>query len=99
MNIVQSLAGLGVLTEQVIASDLLLDDDDTICALSQALTEATTPAVRTALAQHLQTALTAQERITNYMLGKGYCNAVNPQEQLRLDMQAADQILTVQPGG
>ncbi len=99
MNLIQSLTGLGMLTEQVIAADCLQDTGDAAVCWARALTEATTPAVRLLLRQQLDATLTAQERLLNYTLGKGYCNPVSPQEQLRMDMQAADRTMTAQPGG
>ncbi len=98
MNLIQSLTGLGTLTEQVIAADCLQDTGDSVACWARALTEATTPSVRLLLRQQLDATLAAQERLLNYTLGKGYSNPVNPQEQLRMDMQAADRMMSTQPG-
>lgn len=58
-----------------------------------AIAEATTPEVRNTLKQHLNDAIAFHEQISQYMINKGYYHPTNVQEQLRVDMQTAQQVL------
>lgn len=96
MNILQSLAGMGDMTEQVIATDFLLASKSTVRNYAIAISEATSPEVRTVLRRHLDTAINTHESILKYMMDRGYYYVHNPQEQIHLDMQTADTALNLQ---
>ena len=96
-NIIQNLAGMGNMTEQVIATDFLLASKTAIKNYAAALAETATPEVRDALRRQFDAAVGMHERITNYMMNKGYYHAYNPQEQRRVDMKAADTVMGLQP--
>ncbi|MFZ5988474.1 MAG: spore coat protein [Bacillota bacterium] len=95
-NVIQNIAGMGNMTDQVIATDFLLATKQGIKNISWALAETASPEVRNTLRRQLDTAISTHEKITNYMMDKGYYHAYNPQEQIRVDMKAADTALGLQ---
>ncbi|OIJ15239.1 spore coat protein [Anaerobacillus arseniciselenatis] len=94
-QIVQNLTGMGPLTDQVIATDLLIAAKSGIKNYSVAITEASTPEVRATLQQHLDDAINLHEQITNYMISKGYYHPNNVQEQISVDQLAAQTALNL----
>ncbi|HEX9062004.1 MAG TPA: spore coat protein [Clostridia bacterium] len=95
-NAIQNMAGMGNMTEQVIATDFLLAAKSGIKGYAAALAETASPEVRDVLRRQLDVAIGTHERITNYMLSKGYYQAYNPQEQIKIDLKAADTALNLQ---
>ncbi|WP_071459760.1 spore coat protein [Bacillus massilinigeriensis] len=85
----QNSSGMGAMTDQVIATDFLLSAKTGVKNLAVAVTEASTPEVREALKQYLNDAVETHERISNYMVEKGYYHPDNLKEQLNVDLQAA----------
>ena len=67
MSILQNLAGLGDMTEQVIASDFLISIKSTIQNYAIAISETTTPEVREVLGRHLNAAIDTHEKILSFM--------------------------------
>lgn len=98
-NIIQNMAGMGDMTEQVIATDFLLASKTAIKNYAAALAETATPAVRDILRRQFDVAVGTHERITNYMMSKGYYHAYNPEEQIRVDMKASDTVMNLQKQG
>ncbi|TYQ16662.1 UNVERIFIED_CONTAM: hypothetical protein Cloal_3230 [Acetivibrio alkalicellulosi] len=98
-SILQNMAGMGNMTEQVIATDFLLASKSAIKNYSLALSETASPQVREVLRRHLDVAIGTHERITNYMMDKGYYHAYNPQEQIRLDMKASETVMGLEVQG
>lgn len=86
----------GMLPEKVIASDFLLAAKKGVTSYAKALTEASTPKLRTVLKKHLQSAIALHESIFNYMSQKGYYDAWNPEQLIQMDLQAADNALLLQ---
>lgn len=95
-NFLQSMAGMGDMTEQVIATDFLIAAKSGVRNYAFAISEAVTPEVRDVLRRHLDVAIGTHERIFSYMTRKGYYYANDPQEQLKVDMKAADTVLSIQ---
>lgn len=98
-NMIQNMAGMGNMTEQVIATDFLLASKQAIKNYALALSETASPEVREVLRRHFDVAVGTHERITNYMMDKGYYHAYNPQEQIRVDMKAAETVMDLQAQG
>jgi similar to spore coat protein len=96
-NMVQNIAGMGNMTEQVVATDFLLASKTAIKNYAAALAETASPQVRDILRKQMDVAIGTHERITNYMMSKGYYHAYNPDEQIRIDMKAADTVMGIQP--
>ena len=91
--IVENLTGMNTMTDQVIATDFLMAAKTNVKNYALALTETATPEVRTILKTHLDDAITTHERITGYMMKKGWYHAYNVDEQIKLDLKNAEAAL------
>lgn len=87
---------MSAMTEQVIATDLLMAAKSAIKNYAIAISECATPELRQALTEQLNDSIRSHEQITNYMINKGYYHPVDILEQLRLDQQAAQTALNLQ---
>lgn len=94
-SIIQNIAGMGDMTEQVIATDLLISSKNAIKNYASALAETTTPEVKNTLRRQLDDAINAHGRISTYMMNKGYYNAYEPQAQMSMDRQASDTVMNI----
>ena len=83
------------MTEQVIATDFMIASKSAIKNYAAALAESTTPEVTNALHRQLDDAINSHERISTYMMNKGYYNAYDPQAQMGIDRQASDMVLNM----
>lgn len=92
-NIIQNIAGMSNMTEQVIATDLLLASKNAIKSYAAALAESTTPEVTNTLKRQLDDAINSREKISTYMMNKGYYNAFDPEQQFAMDRTASDTVL------
>lgn len=92
-NLIQNIAGMADMTEQVIATDLLLASKTAIKNYAAAIAETTTPEVMNTLRRQLDDAINAHNRISTYMMNKGYYNAYEPQVQMSMDRQASDTVM------
>lgn len=93
--IMENITGLNKLSDQVIATDLLVSSKSAVRNYSIALTETTSQEVRTVLRKQLADAIAAHETIFNYMMKKGYYNAYDLQEQYKVDMQTTETALNL----
>ena len=96
MNILQTLAGMADMTEQVIATDFLLGAKTSVRNYSIAISEVTTPEAREVLRRHLDAAINTHESILGYMMKMGYYHVKDPREQMLLDRQTAETALSLQ---
>ena len=87
---------MSAMTEQVIATDLLMAAKSGIKNYATAIAECATPELRQVLTEQLNDAIRTHEQITNYMVSKGYYHPVDVLEQLRLDEQAAQTAMNLQ---
>lgn len=94
-GIIQNMAGMSDMTEQVIATDLLIASKSAIKSYAAAIAEATTPEVTNTLHKQLDDAINAHGRITSYMMNKGYYNAYDPQAQMSMDRQASEMVMNI----
>jgi similar to spore coat protein len=95
-TIVENLTGMNTLTDQVIATDLLIAAKAGVKNYAIALTETASEDVRTTLVKQLNEAITHHTRISNYMIQKGFYHPHNVSEQIRLDMDNAQKALNLQ---
>ncbi|MCX7923997.1 MAG: spore coat protein [Clostridia bacterium] len=95
-NLLQNLAGMSDMTEQVIATDFLISAKTGVRNYAVAISETATPEVREVLRRHLDIAIGMHEKIARYMMNKGYYHVKDPQEQIKVDMKAADTVLKIQ---
>jgi similar to spore coat protein len=91
----QNLVGLGDITDQVIASDLLISAKSGIKNYAFAITETATPEVREALLQQLNAAIDQHGKISDYMITNGYYHPHNVREQLTVDHQTSETALNI----
>lgn len=92
-QIIKSMTGLASMSDQVIATDFLTSAKAGIRNYSIALTETTSPELRTTLKSQLNDAINTHERITDYMLKKGYYYAYDLHDQYDLDMKTTETAL------
>lgn len=95
-GMMQNMAGMGAMTEQVIATDFLISAKTGVKNLAAALTEISTPEVRDTLRRYLNDAIDTHEKIFKYMVEKGYYHPDNIAEQLTVDLKAANTALNLQ---
>jgi similar to spore coat protein len=86
----QNMVGMGGMTDQVIATDFLISAKSGVRNYTIAITEAATPELRTALREQLRAAIETHEKITNYMVARGYYHPHELSEQLQVDVTATE---------
>ncbi|WP_188067114.1 spore coat protein [Brevibacillus brevis] len=86
-GILQSLAGMGGLTDQVIATDFLISAKSGVRNYAMALTETGTPEIKATLTKQLEEAIDLHEKISLYMIERGWYHPWNIAEQIELDQQ------------
>ncbi|MBY0083983.1 spore coat protein [Brevibacillus sp. M2.1A] len=86
-GILQSLAGMGGLTDQVIAMDFLISTKSGVRNYAMALTETGTPEIKEILTKQLEEAIDLHEKISLYMIERGWYHPWNITEQIQLDQQ------------
>ena len=94
-NNTPNLAGMSNFTEQFIATDFLLSAKTAIRSYASAFAEAASPQVQDVLRRQLDDAIVTHERATKYMISKGYYQAYNPQEQIKIDMKVAETVMNL----
>lgn len=85
----QNMAGMGGMTNQVIATDFLFATKSDIKMLAMAITESSTPEVRETLTQYLNDSIDKHQQITDYMISNGFYYPNDLGKQLSIDLQAA----------
>jgi similar to spore coat protein len=60
-----------------------------------ALSESATPEVRTFLRGQLEESIVMHEKVTAYMMNKGWYHPYNAKEQLKMDMQSSEKALNL----
>ncbi|MFI8716080.1 spore coat protein [Brevibacillus brevis] len=86
-GILQSLAGMGGLTDQVIAMDFLISAKSGVRNYAMVLTETGTPEIKATLTKQLEEAIDLHEKISLYMIERGWYHPWNIAEQIELDQQ------------
>ncbi|WP_075981256.1 spore coat protein [Bacillus massilinigeriensis] len=89
-QLIQNMMGMGGMTDQVIATDFLISSKATVRNYALAITEAGTPELRLTLKEQLRDAVRSHERITNFMIAKGYYQPHELKGQLLVDLRASD---------
>lgn len=94
-QLIQNMMGMGGMTDQVIATDLLISAKCGVHNYAIALTEAATLELRAALKEQLFAAIDTHESVSNYMIAKGYYHPHNLKEQLTVDLTTTDTALNL----
>lgn len=92
---IQNMVGMGGITDQIIATDLLISAKAGVHNYAVAITEAATPELRAALQEQLFAAIDTHEAVSNYMVAKGFYHPHNLGEQLNVDLTATDTALNL----
>lgn len=90
---------MNTLTDQVIASDLLIAAKTGVRNYAFAVTETATPEVRSVLRSQLREAIDMHEEITNYMMDRGWYHPFDANEQIKLDLQKGQTALNLSNQG
>lgn len=96
-NFLQNLAGMGGMTDQVIATDLLISAKSGVINYAAAVSEAATPEVREVLRQHLLAAIDTHEKAASYMIKRGWYHVDDFPAQFQVDRKASETVLNMQP--
>ena len=89
-QLIQNLMGMGGMTDQVIATDFLISAKAGVRNYAVAITEAGTPELKTALREQLNAAILTHEKITNYMISRGFYHPYDLSEQLQVDLTVGE---------
>ncbi len=92
-QLIQNLMGMGGMTDQVIATDFLISAKAGVRNYAVAITETGTPELKAALREQLNTAIATHEKITNYMIARGFYHPHDLSEQLQVDLNVSDTAL------
>lgn len=88
MNILlEHLTGMNTLTDQVVAMDFLISAKSGVRNYAAAVTETGDPEIKAVLTKQLDEAIDMHERITNYVLERGWYHPWDVKEQFKLDLQ------------
>lgn len=93
---VQNMNLPGNLNEQFIATDLLIGAKSAVRNYAYAITEVSTPTVQNVLKMHLNDAIAFHDQVFKYLYNKGYYKPGNIDQQIQLDMSAAQQAVAMQ---
>jgi similar to spore coat protein len=98
MNIIiENAAGKkNILTDQIMATDLLNSAKTGVKNYATALTESTTEEIRKLLKEQLEVAILAHENISKYMIEKQWYQPFDTMKQLQLDMENAKTALDIE---
>jgi similar to spore coat protein len=91
--IIESLTGMNVLSDQVIAMDLLIAAKSGVRNYAFAVTESGDPEVKGILTRHLEEAINQHELISQFMMEKGWYHPWDPNEQINFDLNNIDTAL------
>jgi similar to spore coat protein len=92
-QLIQNLMGMAGMTDQVIATDFLISAKAGVRNYAVAITEAGTPELKAALREQLNTAISTHEKITNYMIARGFYHPHDLSQQLQVDLNVSDTAL------
>jgi similar to spore coat protein len=94
-NFSQNMAGMGGMTDQVIATDFLNSAKSGIRNTAFAITETASPELRAALREQLRYAVETHGLISDYMVSKGYYHPQDIIEQSKVNLKAASTALNL----
>ncbi|MGE7185097.1 spore coat protein [Peribacillus sp. NPDC006672] len=94
-NLLQNMAGMSGMTDQVIATDFLISAKSGIRNTAFAITETASPELRAALREQLRSAVETHGIISDYMVSKGYYHPQDIGEQSQVNLKAANTALNL----
>ncbi len=87
--------GMAGMTDQVIATDFLISAKAAVRNYAVAITETGTPELKATLREQLNTAIMTHEKITNYMITRGFYHPHDLSKQLQIDLTVSDNALNL----
>jgi similar to spore coat protein len=92
-QLIQSLMGMGGMTDQVIATDFLISAKAGVRNYAVAITEAGTPELKAVLREQLNTTIATHEKITDFMIARGFYHPHDLSQQLEVDLTVSETAL------
>ncbi|GAE24390.1 spore coat protein [Halalkalibacter wakoensis JCM 9140] len=89
-SFIEKITGMAPLTDQVIATDILVASKAEIKNYALAITETATLDVRQTLTNQLEEVISFHEQISTYMIENGYYHPHDTKKQLQVDLDAAE---------
>lgn len=94
-TLLERLMGVDTLTDQVLATDLLMSAKAGIQMYAVAATEAATPEVKATFIKHLHEAIDTHAQIIDYMMERGFYHPYHVGEQIHLDRKTVQTALKI----
>jgi len=92
-TLLENVTGMNVMTDQVIALDLLIAAKTGIKDCAVAITETATPEVRAVLRKQLEDGISFHEQLSKYMIEKGWYKAYDAKEHVQMVIENANTAL------
>jgi similar to spore coat protein len=89
----QSITGMDGMSDQIIAGDLLFATKAGIKSITVALTESANTETKQILRSQLDDTVDLHQRVSTYMVKKGYYHPGDVAEQLKVDITLANTVL------
>lgn len=93
--ILERLMGVHTLTDEMIASDLLISAKSGVRNYAMAVTECATPEIKAVLTKQLEEAIDLHEMISSHMMKRGYYKPFHMDEQIGHDLQNIQTALNI----
>ncbi|GAA4719923.1 spore coat protein [Brevibacillus fulvus] len=87
-SVMENMTGMNVMTDQVVAGDLLNAAKTGIKNYAVAISEAATPELRAVLRKQMDEEIAFHEKISSYMMQKGWYKPYDMNEQINVVLQA-----------
>ncbi|WNF35117.1 spore coat protein [Bacillaceae bacterium IKA-2] len=94
-QIIEKLTGMTPMTDQVIATDMVLAAKSAIKNYSLAITETASKDVRETLIEHLEAEIKFHQKISIYMINQGYYFPYDTDKQLQVDIKTVESALNL----
>lgn len=94
-SLLETITDMGNMSNQLIATDLLILSKNGIQNYAIAITETDSPEIRAVLRKQLDDAIAQHEKIIDYMIKNEFYHPNNLDVQLIVDMNTADKALKV----
>lgn len=94
-TILERITGLNVITDQVIALDMLNAAKTAVRNYAMAVTETATPEVKAMLIRHLDESLDLHEALMDYVMAQGWYQPWDPVSQFKADLQQIETALSL----
>lgn len=85
-----------MLSDRVIAWDMLNSAKNGIKSYAWAITETASPDMRNVLRRHLDDTIAIHEKIVRYMMDRGLYHAYDPREMIKLDLKDAETVMNIE---